>query len=198
MGTRNLTVVVHNQEVKIAQYGQWDGFPDAQGISILAFLSVASRVENFKKTLPKIRFQTEEDVKKQEEYMKSIGCEDGWMTPKQSEKFKKKFPLHHRDTGGEILEAVLHYGQQEEIVLINAYEFAGDSLFCEWAYIIDFDKNTFEVYRGFNQTQLTPEDRFYSLSQEDKDYQPVKMIQSFSLDNLPSDDEFIFLCKQKI
>jgi hypothetical protein len=64
--------------------------------------------------------------------------------------------------------------------------------------VVDFDKNTFEVYRGFNQTELTPEDRFYSLSSEDKDYQPVKMIQSFSLDNLPSDDEFIFLCKQKI
>jgi hypothetical protein len=59
---------------------------------ILAYLSVASTSGKSQKTLPKIRFQTEEDVKKQDEYMKSIGCEPGWMTPKQSEVFKKSFP----------------------------------------------------------------------------------------------------------
>ena len=32
MGTRNLTMVIQDQQTRIAQYGQWDGFPDGQGI----------------------------------------------------------------------------------------------------------------------------------------------------------------------
>jgi len=38
MGTRNLTMVISDGKTKIAQYGQWDGYPSGQGADILAFL----------------------------------------------------------------------------------------------------------------------------------------------------------------
>jgi hypothetical protein len=38
MGTRHLTMVVSNNETKVAQYGQWDGYPEGQGVTILTFL----------------------------------------------------------------------------------------------------------------------------------------------------------------
>ena len=38
MGTRNLTMVIHKEEPKIAQYGQWDGYPSGQGSTALKFL----------------------------------------------------------------------------------------------------------------------------------------------------------------
>lgn len=41
MGTRHLIIVVSQQEVKVAQYGQWDGYPDGQGKRILTFLRKA-------------------------------------------------------------------------------------------------------------------------------------------------------------
>jgi hypothetical protein len=38
MGTRHLIKVIYNKETKVAQYGQWDGYPDGQGLTILNFL----------------------------------------------------------------------------------------------------------------------------------------------------------------
>ena len=198
MGTRNVTIVIQKQEVKIAQYGQWDGYPEGQGITLLSFLSEPSNVEKLKQILPKVRFQNEDDLTKQEEFMKSIGVKNGWMDKDQAEKFKENYPLQHRDVGGAILETLVNDQKSEEIVLVNAYEFAGDSLFCEWVYVVDLDKNSLEVYRGFNTTGITKEDRFYKLHKQENTYYPVKIIQSFSLDDLPDDEEFIRLCKQKI
>ncbi len=191
MGTRNLTVVVSNQEVKIAQYGQWDGYPEGQGITILSFLQELCRIEELKGILPKIRFQNEDDIKEQNDFLKSIGSESGWLNKEQAEKLKERYPLQHRDVGGEILEKILEFDYLPEIVLVNAYSFASDSLWCEWAYVIDLDKETFEVYEGLNQSGITPEDRFYSLYKEENEFYPVKIIQSFSLDELPDDEEFL-------
>ena len=38
MGTRHLICVVKDNEYKLAQYGQWDGYPEGQGVNILRFL----------------------------------------------------------------------------------------------------------------------------------------------------------------
>ena len=39
MGTRNLTMVINQKgEKKVAQYGQWDGYPSGVGVSVLNFL----------------------------------------------------------------------------------------------------------------------------------------------------------------
>ena len=38
MGTRNLTMVISNGKTKVAQYGQWDGYPDGQGMTALSTL----------------------------------------------------------------------------------------------------------------------------------------------------------------
>lgn len=38
MGTRNLTMVYSNGEYKVAQYGQWDGYPEGLGSQLLKYL----------------------------------------------------------------------------------------------------------------------------------------------------------------
>jgi hypothetical protein len=38
MGTRNLTVVISNNQTKVAQYGQWDGNPSGQGVNAITTL----------------------------------------------------------------------------------------------------------------------------------------------------------------
>ena len=48
MGTRNLTAVYIDGEYKVAQYGQWDGYPEGQGLTALHFLRDEMDAEKFK------------------------------------------------------------------------------------------------------------------------------------------------------
>ena len=63
MGTRNLTMVINQEgEKKVAQYGQWDGYPSGVGVGVLKFLKNKEMFEKFKANLSKIRFLDEEGV----------------------------------------------------------------------------------------------------------------------------------------
>ena len=84
---------------------------------------------------------------------------------------------------------------------------AADSIWCEWAYVIDLDKGTFEVYKGFNKQPLGKEQRFrylqdLNLHMDKKDdgtlyhngYYPVRHLVTFKLNNLPTPHEFLKQC----
>lgn len=192
MGTRNLTIVINRKgETKVGQYGQWDGYPEGAGFIILEFLSRKSNREALEKAIEKTRFMNDEDDKEMGEFLKSIGSDDGWLTGEQSEKYKEKYPYLTRDHGAGILKTITE-SNDDEILLANQSSFAADSLFCEWAYVIDFQKETFEVYRGFNQEKLDENERFHNIEQEkNENYEPVRFSQSFTFDNLPTYQHFM-------
>jgi len=186
MGTRNLTCVVLNGEYKVAQYGQWDGYPEGQGCNIVKFLRNMDE-EKFRKALSKVRFATEEDHR---EAVFNCGGdrESEWITYEVGNRLAQKYPLLSRDTGAKVLQIIQDSYDQDEIVLkSNSLAFAGDSLFCEWCYVLDLDKRVLEVYKGFNQTHpLKKGDRFYQMALEKKKgYYPVKYIMSFDIDQKP-------------
>jgi hypothetical protein len=208
MGTRNLTMVISNGETKVAQYGQWDGYPEGQGATALKFLTNNDLVK-FKHKLNSVFFVNDRKQKEIDSWLLSMGCENGWMNGEQADKYKSKYPLLSRDNGADILQMIME--SEEEINWVtDSSEFAGDSLFCEWAYVVDLDKNVFEVYQGFNNKPLTIEDRFYYLTAEadkenqrrkdygsDSMYYPIKMIKSYNLNDLPLEAEFINHFKQE-
>ena len=203
MGTRSLTVVIHNNAVKFAQYGQFDGYPESLGVTLLKFFSNTSNSEALKSMLPKMRLWNENDQKQELEFLQSLNCENSWMNKEQQLQYQKRYPLRYLEVygklkEGKLLELLLQFNRLDEIVTTDSYEFAKDSLYCEWAYIIDFDKNAFEVYKGQNTTGIAPEDRFFSLYEKSNDYYPVKIILSFLLNDLPDEEEFIALCHQNI
>lgn len=191
MGTRNLTCVVKNGEYKVAQYGQWDGYPDGQGITILNYLSKWDR-ERFERNLETTSEITNEEYEK---CWKELGItsENGLISLEDSKLFEKEYPHLRRNMAAEILE----YIENNEGLKLSLYEeFANDGLMCEWCYVVDLDKNTFEVYEGFNKTVLSENERFYSeklMKYYDgcPQYYPVKFLISFDLDNLPSKSEFL-------
>lgn len=69
--------------------------------------------------------------------------------------------------------------------------------------MIDLDKRTFEVYEGFNQEPLTEDDRFFFLEGQsykehrEEQYHPVKLVKSWSLDELPTEEEFLNAFKKE-
>lgn len=189
MGTRNLTVAITKEgDLKVAQYGQWDGYPSGQGLTVLKFLQECD-LEQFNEKLNNLEFYTEEEI--------------------DTEEFNEDECLS-RNLAAEILNVIYYEEYSKHDVwtnkdykvqltakkLFNRIEFAGDSLFCEWCYVIDLSKKVLEVYKGFNKEKLTEEDRFSYLEGR-HDYEPVKIISSFNLDDLPSREEFLNILEPK-
>jgi hypothetical protein len=188
MGTRGLTCVVRDGKFKVAKYNQWDSYPEGMGAGILNFLRNDFNKSKFLEGLKNVRFGTDDEIKKLWEEAGADGS--GWVTMEVSEKFKRKnFPLY-RDCGGDDLIKLI---QENSVTLQqDSSDFAGDSLFCEWAYVLDLDKNQFEVYRGFNKTKLDKSERFANFKNDEKsEYEPVKLVKIYNLNELPTVEDFI-------
>jgi hypothetical protein len=203
MGTRNLTVVVCGGTHKVAQYCQWDGYPDGQGVIALGFcrehLATAEGREAFKGKLALVRWIDEAEHLA---LWKSVGADDsGRVTLDVSEKFERKWPHLHRNCGAAVLDRIAT-NTETGLPLRDERAFAGDSLFCEWAYVVDLDTNVLEVYKGFNKEALPPGARFADCFQHverrgEDQYHPIKLLMSFPLDSLPDDESFKASCKDE-
>lgn len=84
------------------------------------------------------------------------------------------------DTLYEIKNGVLQH-------MIDYHLFLADSLFCEWAYVIDLDDASLKVYKGFNKelypdTPLPPD---IDPTLKDGDYYPVRLLYAYDLARLP-------------
>lgn len=198
MGTRNLACVVQNGEYKLARYCQWDGYPSGQGTGILEFLRNEFNRPQFEKGLAKVKEITDAQLK---QMWVDCGADPkcDWVTMDVSEKFKVAHPELSRDPSHDIILKGIQDGKVE---WSNPdLNFAADSLFCEWCYVIDLDKGTFEIYKGFNQSPLDPSERFASLPKKDykndNSYYPVRLVKKYSLRRLPSLKTFLRDTKTK-
>ena len=162
MGTRNSTIVIQDGLMKVAQYGQWDGYPSSAGIGILDFLSDVN-MDSFKEAVSNCTEFTDKEI------------EEGV--------FFADHPHLSRDNGYKILELITN---ANGLKLCSDTRFVANSLFCEWAYVIDLDKNKFEVYKGFNKKILPNNARFKNMEHlSENRYYPVKKVIQFELNELP-------------
>jgi hypothetical protein len=166
----------------VAQYGQWDGYPTGQGMIVLTFLRDKMNRELFEKQCRASVFSSGERWDEIEEFCKT------------EDRFLEMYPQVSRDTAAEVLEFIQNHPESLVVELVDNSEFAGESLSCEWAYVIDLDKNTLEVFVGYNKKKLPKKARFFSLGSKVSNgttYYPVKLKVAFDLNDLPSDEEFI-------
>lgn len=188
MGTRHLIAVVHGGQYKIAQYGQWDGYPSGQGVNVLQFCRdvLPARMAEFKTRLDALKALDDEELKRR---WTECGAkpDSEFVSMEVSRKFTDRYPWLSRDAGSKILHYVLD-GTADGVRL--SVEFAADSLFCEWAYVLDLDAEVLEVYTGFQETAHS-EGRFASLASKEREYFPVRLLRSLPLSALPSDAEFL-------
>lgn len=173
MGTRHLICVIKNGEPKVAQYGQWDGYPSDQGLGVLEFLrglcndTIPGGLETFSTKLDNCHF------------LEGDALEAAWPNS----------PWMSRDTGSDILDVV--FKSDGPLPLRNSYAFGGDGLFCEYAYVIDLDSRALEVYSGFQKGDAPDGERFAGMAEPGKDYGPVRLTKSFSFDALPEEPAFL-------
>jgi hypothetical protein len=142
MGTRNLTVVKDLQgTTKVAQYGQWDGYPQYSGVKALEFLRDKVNRDNLLVELQNVEFVRDEEV---DTLYKSFESTD-W----QNKDFLNAYPGLHRDTGVGILEVVAN--SMGPVKTVDNSEFQNDTLFCEGIYEVDFSTNKFTTIYADNK-----------------------------------------------
>lgn len=162
MGTRNLTVVKNAAgTIKIAQYGQWDGYPSYSGIKALEFLRDEGNQALLSTKLDLVQFVGDEEVDTLYKQYESTDWEN--------KDFLNAYPGLHRDTGIGILAVVAN--ATAPIKTVDNTEFANDTLFCEGIYEIDFSTNKFtsnynDIVAVYDLDNL-PTDEEYLASFED-------------------------------
>jgi hypothetical protein len=177
MGTRGLWGFVKDGVTK-ATYNHYDSYPSSLGAAVLDFAKKHNVM----------------DMKKVFDGIKMIDS-DYKPTQEDIEKYSK---FYDKDVNGGSLEdcyALLRETQGDpevyfsglDIMIDNA-DFIEDSLFCEWAYLINLDTECLEVYKGFQQTP-PKKCRYYNGKKvKDDAYYPCDMIAEVQLRKLDTFD----------
>lgn len=171
MGTRNLTMVINKEgEKKIAQYGQWDGYPSGVGVGVLNFLRNKDLVGKLIANLPKVRFIDAEGIDK--EFIDSyVSNAPEWSSDpdNRTDEQKRWFRTYcHSDLAEEVLTNIAN-SDDDEILIQDSEDSAKKGGWVEYSYIIDLKNNNLVVHHHIDEP-------------------PVKQ---YSLDSLPSNDDFV-------
>lgn len=139
MGTRGITAVIINGERKVAQYGQWDHYPEGQGVNVLDILTQEGIIPALRKQAPLLSEYTTE---KWEARMKEILGRDvtGWLTTEEGDKIANEAPELSRDTGSNILKLVA-LGQVTNVQIEPVP--GDDDIWIEGQFTVDLDRNVF-------------------------------------------------------
>ena len=75
----------------------------------------------------------------------------------------------------------------------DAAEMAADSLYCEWGYVADLDRRSFEVYEGLQQAPHA-DGRFADRLPDNVGahrYYPLRLVAAWPFDALPDREDFL-------
>lgn len=181
MGTRNLSILKKDGEYKVRQYGQWDGYLEGQGMTILEFCRKEGNLKALREIADDLRDIRNKEMNAFCELYDSLAPQWSNQPDKRTTEMRYWFEkLCSRDIGGEIFENIItvdksklpkemdghiylmHYSDWDKLINYS-------DIWIEYAYIIDLDTNKLEVWSYGEQ------------------------LGEFDLDNLPSDDEFLAL-----
>lgn len=194
MGTRHLTIIKDAGKIH-AQYGQWDGYPSGQGVDILRFLREEIKEQVFRRNFKKAQMLSDAEVRGLLDPISDGGTDPlpGFMSMKTADMRKEAYPQLDRDMGSGVLA---HIQSGNDLRYSSAIEFAADSLFCEYAYMVDFDTRSLRVFKGFNVEPLEKGQFFADMKlrgplSDGTQYHPIKEVKRYSLDDLPSEESFL-------
>jgi hypothetical protein len=170
-------------------FHQYDGYPEGYGQEILRFLLEPGNIELLKEGLRYITTLTD------------VGIEEIYDTVRQeveSGPYAENMSVHHiatvvdqevasrwpslsYDAGAKILEIVTQGTAEKRVFIVQKLGITDDY---EWAYVVDLDQNTFEVFGGFESKEKAPTTRFNNVGGSED---PVPaLIKTFSFSQLPT------------
>ncbi|OAA67457.1 hypothetical protein ISF_03633 [Cordyceps fumosorosea ARSEF 2679] len=186
MGTRHLIVVVYRGRWWIAQYGQWDGYPDVVGFQLVGILAAPGFPDELRAGLPHTYEPDEntlrhllDDAQEASQILDHLPAFDPATQELRDSQFQvfRRDPLNHyapelldmvpsvhRDTSAAVLVLAARATAEKPLPLQLQPEFANDGLFCEWSYVVDLDADLLEVYEG--ASRKTPGHRFANVGPE--------------------------------
>ncbi|KAI0379330.1 hypothetical protein F5Y04DRAFT_260224 [Hypomontagnella monticulosa] len=135
MGTRNLICIRMNRQWVVAKYCQYDGYATGQGVTLFKFLHVEENIARLRAGLAHIYEPTEDEMEK-------IGDDPRELGP------NKEFPSVSRAVGAQVLELIANATTDRKLPIQSELEFAADTIYCEWAYIVDLDEEQLKVFGG--------------------------------------------------
>lgn len=159
MGTRGVVGFRHNQK-DYATYNHFDSYPTCVGAQVLKQLSRfnlnnPNELEFICRKVSEIQLVDERHIFSQKENevilreIEALGFVHNDYDPEhfgngKVDAFFLLNPLHG---------SIISYIDKHHSIpyMIEYSDFLMDSLFCEWAYIINLDENVIEFYRGFNK-----------------------------------------------
>ena len=150
MGTRGLTKVIYKNQIIVAQYGQWDHYPEGQGVTLFHTLRDPDVVKRFIEKIPQIYYPSDSDVEAMCKPFED-GSMAGMMTFESGDKFAEKYPTLTRNTGGEIFRVIADW-DDSPIPIVRDIDFEKDEMYCEGVYTINLDSEFFHTqfsrYKG--------------------------------------------------
>lgn len=172
MGTRNLTMVISQEgEKKVAQYGQWDGYPSGVGLKVLAFCSDKELFEKFKNKLSTVRFLDQEGKDKDfiESYNKNA---PEWSNQPDLRTEDQKLWFETfitRNLAASVLHNIANSDLAEIVLFDDEGSAKGNDSWVEWSYVINLKENKLFVHDLI-------------------DRQPIKI---YDLENIPTEEQFL-------
>jgi len=188
LGTRGLVTFVTTDGVIKSAYNQYDSYPSGVGKDVLSFVRKATTTENIKAVTRLIDNLTVVSQKVEPTAQQISELSMFADTKVSTGELSEWYVLLRRTQGNPAM--ILYSGHVEDMT-----DFGKDSLFCEWAYAINMQDNTFEVYQGFQRE--TPKHGIWAGLGQTKDtgYAGVERIGVWSLSSLPTDEEFFAVCQ---
>lgn len=184
MGTRGFLGFVINDTEKIT-YNHWDSYPSCLGAAVLNFAR-----------------STDRDALPERVRALTLVNDQARPTPDQIEKLSRWADPSVGSQGINNTEVQTWYqllrdaqGDPEAYLaagfMPDNREFALDSLFCEWGYLVDLDAGTLEVYRGFQQEPPKRGRWAGRAGERDSSYAAVERVAVYPLNDLPKEADFM-------
>jgi len=153
MGTRHLIIIYYSGKYVLALYGQWDGYPEGQGLEIIHFLSIPGKFTTLKSNLHLLKAVNDDKLDAIVEECTQVDREiQRWLpyTSVRDFAYNRRYPGLSRETSAKILNIIADAEGNRPIFIHDikkSLEFARESD-CEWIYIFDLDANKLKCRVG--------------------------------------------------